>query len=481
MTLERAQQEVDLRRGQINPQYKPGYHLSVPAGWHNDPNGFGFYQGKAHLFYQFHPYDSVWGPMHWGHWISQDLVHWQDAPVAMAPDQVFDSYGCFSGTAVEKDGKMILMYTGVQPTGNPDEYYQHQCIAESADGITFDKWTDNPVISRFQLPEGASPYDFRDPKLEKTADGWRVVLASKGEKGGQLLCYTSLDLHKWTLEGVYADELADMSECPDVFELDGKNVLIVCEMGADAKRYGAPQVTLYATGHEENGRYCAERQLELVDCGLDFYAPQTMLTPDGRRVLIGWALSWSHVMPTHTLGHGWAGMMTLPRECRVDANGVLCQQPIAELQTLRRDEVHVDNAAGLVELAGKQREFEISIDMKQAQTVTLNLLETGDERFEVRYDRAAEILRVDRSRCGYPMTPDLQPEQKPWSEAKVPLKDGKLNLHVFVDVSIVEIYADEGRAAMSSLAFPKGDAYGVSLQADGEVDVCATGWTMEKA
>jgi len=218
-----------------------------------------------------------------------------------------------------------------------------------------------------------------------------------------------------------------------------------------------------------------------VDCGLDFYAPQTMLTPDGRRVLIGWALSWSHVMPTHTLGHGWAGMMTLPRECRVDANGVLCQQPIAELQTLRRDEVHVDNAAGLVELAGKQREFEISIDMKQAQTVTLNLLETGDERFEVRYDRAAEILRVDRSRCGYPMTPDLQPEQKPWSEAKVPLKDGKLNLHVFVDVSIVEIYADEGRAAMSSLAFPKGDAYGVSLQADGEVDVCATGWTMEKA
>jgi len=481
MTLERAQQEVDLRRGQINPQYKPGYHLSVPAGWHNDPNGFGYYQGKAHLFYQFHPYDSVWGPMHWGHWISEDLVHWQDAPVAMAPDQAFDSYGCFSGTAVEKDGKMILMYTGVQPTGNPDEYYQHQCIAESADGITFDKWTDNPVISRFQLPEGASPYDFRDPKLEKTADGWRVVLASKGEKGGQLLCYTSLDLHKWTLEGVYADELADMSECPDVFELDGKNVLIVCEMGADAKRYGAPQVTLYATGHEENGRYCAERQLELVDCGLDFYAPQTMLTPDGRRVLIGWALSWSHVMPTHTLGHGWAGMMTLPRECRVDANGVLCQQPIAELQTLRKDEVRVENAAGLGKLAGKQREFEISIDMKRAQTVTLNLLETGDERFEVRYDRAAEILRVDRSRCGYPMTPDLQPEQKPWSEAKVPLKDGKLNLHVFVDVSIVEIYADEGRAAMSSLAFPKGDAYGVSLQADGEVDVCATGWTMEKA
>lgn len=481
MTLERAQQEVDLRRGQINPQYKPGYHLSVPAGWHNDPNGFGFYQGKAHLFYQFHPYDSVWGPMHWGHWISQDLVHWQDAPVAMAPDQVFDDYGCFSGTSIEKDGRFYVMYTGVQTTPEKGKYYQQQCIAESTDGIHFTKWTNNPVIDRSMLPEGASIYEFRDPKVEQTADGYRVILASEGTDGGQLLAYTSKDLREWTFAGVYADHLADMSECPDVFELNGKNVLMVCEMGADAKRYGAPQVTLYATGHEENGRYCAERQLELVDCGLDFYAPQTMLTPDGRRVLIGWALSWSHVMPTHTLGHGWAGMMTLPRECHVDANGVLCQQPIAELQTLRRDEVHVDNAAGLVELAGKQREFEISIDMKQAQTVTLNLLETGDEHFEVRYDRATETLRVDRSRCGYPMTPDLQPEQKPWSEAKVPLKNGKLNLHVFVDVSIVEIYADEGRAAMSSLAFPKGDAYGVSLQADGEVDVCATGWTMEKA
>ena len=94
MTIQRAQQEMALRRKTVNPLYKPGYHLSVPAGWHNDPNGFGFFGGKAHLFYQYHPYDSVWGPMHWGHWISSDLVHWEDAPVAMAPDQTFDSFGC---------------------------------------------------------------------------------------------------------------------------------------------------------------------------------------------------------------------------------------------------------------------------------------------------------------------------------------------------------------------------------------------------
>lgn len=485
MTLECAKQELERRRPLVNPRYKPGYHQSVPAGWLNDPNGFGYFGGKYHLFYQYHPYDSVWGPMHWGHWTSKDLVRWQDAPVAMAPDQAFDDYGCFSGTSIEKDGKFYLMYTGVQTAPEQGKYYQHQCIAESADGITFDKWADNPVISRFQLPESASPYDFRDPKVEKTADGYRVILASKGAEGGQLLSYTSKDLREWTFAGVYADKLGDMSECPDVFELNGKNVVIVCEMGADAALYGAPQVTLYTSGHEQDGRFCAERPLKLVDQGLDFYAPQTMLTPDGRRVLIGWALSWSHIMPTHTLGHGWAGMMTLPRECSLDESGALCQKPLRELESLRKEQVHVENVAvkaktALEQLAGKQREFELSVDLKDAQTVTLNLLETGDERFTVSYNRASQTLRVDRSLCGYPLTADLSPEKKPWREARVPLQDGKLNLHVFVDASIVEIYADDGRAAMSSLAFPKGEMYGVSIEADDEISVCADGWTMER-
>ena len=188
-------------------------------------------------------------------------------------------------------------------------------------------------------------------------------------------------------------------------------------------------------------------------------------------------------MPTHTLGHGWAGMMTLPRECTLDANGALCQKPLRELQTLRRDEVHVENLAAhektaLECLAGKQREMDLCIDMQKAQTLCLNLMETGEERFVVSYDRQSETLRVDRSLCGYPLTKDLTPEQKPWAEAKVPLTDGKLYLHVFVDASIVEIYADEGRVAMSSLAFPKGGDYGVSLEADEAVMVNASSWTL---
>jgi len=141
----------------------------------------------------------------------------------------------------------------------------------------------------------------------------------------------------------------------------------------------------------------------------------------------------------------------------------------------------VSGKTALPQLAGKQREFQLDIDMKDARFITLNLMETDDERFTISYDRQTEILRVDRSHCGYPLTADLSPEKKPWCEAKVPLKNGKLNLHIFVDVSIVEIYADEGRTAMSSLAFPKGGAYGVSVEADGAVGVCARSWTLEKA
>ena len=103
--LIKAQEKLNSWQGHVNTEYKPKYHLSVPAGWLNDPNGFGFFQGKCHLFYQYHPYDTVWGPMHWGHWTSENLIDWEQEPVAMAPDREYDTAGCFSGTAIEDDGR----------------------------------------------------------------------------------------------------------------------------------------------------------------------------------------------------------------------------------------------------------------------------------------------------------------------------------------------------------------------------------------
>ncbi|MDD3411735.1 MAG: glycoside hydrolase family 32 protein, partial [Eubacteriales bacterium] len=200
--LQKAQATLDAARAAVNPRYRPGFHLSVPAGWMNDPNGFGLGGGRYQLFYQYHPYSTVWGPMHWGHWSSEDLLHWREEPIALAPDEAFDAAGCFSGTSLEQDGKLYLLYTGVREEAGCEKKLQQQCAAESDDCVHFEKWRDNPVIGQELLPAGASPFDFRDPKISRTETGYRAIVASKGAQGGQLLRFDSDDLHHWRYTGV---------------------------------------------------------------------------------------------------------------------------------------------------------------------------------------------------------------------------------------------------------------------------------------
>ena len=473
--LRAAQETVDTRQGSVDARYRPELHACAPVGWLNDPNGFGYFGGKAHLFYQYHPYSSAWGPMHWGHWTSEDLVHWRDEPVALAPDAPFDALGCFSGTALEAEGKLVLAYTGVC-VGKPGEPpLQQQCIAESEDGVTFTKWADNPVIRAEQLPAGASAVDFRDPKLQSVPGGYRLVMASRGQSGGELLAFTSPDLRRWSYAGTLARGLGEMCECPDVFTLDGRTVILTSLIGNHDPQLPGPQPAVYLTGREAEGCFHADAPMQALDWGPDFYAPQTMAMPDGRRILTAWANSWQTVMPTHTLGHGWAGMMTLARECSLRGNQ-LCQQPVAELGAMRRGErrmapMGIPERRPIPEWAGAGREILLTVDVRAAQTLTLWLMQTGDESLTLTWDRARGTLRADRSACGYPPTADGSPEEKPDAEAPATLRDGVLRLRVFVDRSIVEVFIGQGEATLTMLAFPKGEEYGVSLGASGDAQV----------
>ena len=156
----------------MSKSYRPKYHASVPSGWSNDPNGTIYYNGKAHLFFQHYPYKSEWGIMHWGHFTTEDLVHWDVLPVALRPDQDYEALcGCCSGSAIEKDGDLYLMYTAAQPD------LQRQCLAKSEDGgITFVKDERNPILTADMLDEEVSSFDFRDPRLFKKG-GWYYFLA----------------------------------------------------------------------------------------------------------------------------------------------------------------------------------------------------------------------------------------------------------------------------------------------------------------
>lgn len=215
---------------------RPSFHLSAPVGWINDPNGFSKFAGEYHLFYQYHPYDTKWGPMHWGHSKTKDFIKWEQLPAALAPDQVYDMGGCFSGSAVESDGKHILMYTGVLDKVQEDGSHlirQTQCIA-IGDGINYEKSDCNPAITSDSLPEGSNLEDFRDPKIWKEGDDFYVVVGSRHADGsGQILLYKSKDLREWTFVTILdrsENKIGRMWECPDFFNVDGNDIMIISPM-----------------------------------------------------------------------------------------------------------------------------------------------------------------------------------------------------------------------------------------------------------
>ena len=213
--------------------YRSQYHFSPQRAWCNDPNGMVYYKGEYHLFYQYYPYGTSWGPMHWGHQKTKDFIKWELVPCALAPDTEYDGQGCFSGSAVEHDGKHILMYTSVYDRLQEDGTHkirQTQSIA-IGDGVNYEKLSCNPVIKSDALPEGSSVVDFRDPRIWKEKDTFYSVIGSLDADGsGQLALFSSADAVKWQFKSILdanGGRYGKMWECPDFFPLDGSHVLIV--------------------------------------------------------------------------------------------------------------------------------------------------------------------------------------------------------------------------------------------------------------
>ena len=327
--------------GKIPRESRPVFHLTPLTGWMNDPNGFCYYHGQYHLFYQYNPYDTEWDAMHWGHAVSHDLLHWTYLPAALAPDAPYDSFGCFSGSAAElPDGRHLLMYTGVrQEGGDKSREFQTQCIAVG-DGTDYQKYEKNPVLDSNALPEGLSPYDFRDPKIWRTENGaYRCVVGARREdKRGVLLQYESRDGFEWRYIGVLAENdgrFGLMWECPDFFPLDGKHVLFVSpqDMLPEDFEYHNGNGTVCLTGRMDGDRFVEENN-QAIDYGIDFYAPQTFTAPDGRRILIGWMGIGDIPYSNPTTELGWQHCLTVPCEVTEGAGGKLLRNPVAELEKL---------------------------------------------------------------------------------------------------------------------------------------------------
>lgn len=481
-SIQHAAQALQLAGEHINPQYRPGYHIAAPANWINDPNGMVQFNGEYHVFYQHHPYDENWGPMHWGHVKSKDLVHWEHCPIALAPGDDCDRDGCFSGSAVDNDGELTLIYTGHHYTDRAQDLFtQNQNIAVSRDGIHFDKCGVNPVIAE---PPADSAHHFRDPKVWKHENTWYMVLGNATQDGhGRVIRYHSPDLRNWTYDGVLAASdgtLGFMWECPDFFELDGRYVLLCSPQGIEREedRY----LNLFQTGYLIGDYDYANNDFQHgefreMDHGHDFYAVQTLLDDKGRRIAIGWMDMWESNMPTKQ--HGWAGALTLPRVLRLNEAGQLLMNPVEETALLRREffslgetvavntTIPVDASAPAGESFTVEHSYKV--DMKNslleictvfdlnhssAEQVGLTLHSDAGDQTIITYDIATGKLTLDASQSGKPQD----------GVRTAPLQhDGQLTLRIFVDRSSIEIFANDGLATLTSRIYPTGTMASLEL------------------
>lgn len=451
--VQQADQAVEALFPQAGREkFRLGYHFMPRAGWMNDPNGLIHFQGEYHLFYQHHPYSGMNGPMHWGHAKSGDLIHWEHLPVALAPSEAWElaeqgGMGCWSGSAVDHDGTLTLIYTAHADGRKPEEV---QCLAESTDGVVFLKHP-RPVIAG--APEEGIA-GFRDPKVWRHGEMWYMVLGSGKAGRGRILLYQSHNLLDWEYKGVPVESdgsEGDMWECPDLFPLGDKHVLILSPMNmAQSKNW-----YMIGSMDYEAGIFTPESKGRL-DWGPDFYAAQSFPDHRGRRLVMGWMDRWGSRMSLQD--RSWYGAMTLPRELRLTEKGELVFLPVAEAEGLRGQErrwdsrVLEDGAAWIA--AGEDGQgFEWmgefcfpDTEAGELEIAMLQTEESGEETL-LRYESEPRRLVLDTCKAGIGDA-DI-------STAELPLsRGGRLRLRVYVDRSSIEVFVNDGEQVMTSRVYP---------------------------
>jgi fructan beta-fructosidase len=490
--------EAGAAAGELyHERFRPQLHFSPPTQWMNDPNGMVYVDGEYHLFYQYHPYSSRWGPMHWGHAVSGDLVHWQHLPIALYPDE----HGAiFSGSAVYD----VANASGLGTKSHPPliavfAYHSHEAerqgsIAIESEGLAYSldrgrswsKYAGNPVLANPGLRH------FRDPKVFWHAGSrrWIMVLASQDH----VKFYSSRNLRQWRFEsdfGAGQGAHGGIWECPDLFEMAIE--------GEAARRYvllssvnpGAPNGgsgTQYFVGRFDGHRFAPDERhqprpsgaAQWLDYGTDNYAGVSwsgVPAADGRRLMLGWMSNWNYAQDVPT--ERWRSAMTLPRELRLvrGARGLeLRSSPVAELKSLRvRDTtLPAGSVAVPTELidqnldAAGRLEVELTLSFEAATRVTFRIGNRLGEQLLVRIDRAHHQLELDRSAAG---VSDFNAEFTRPQTAPIDAASATLQLRMILDRSSVELFVNDGATVMTALVFPGAPYDSVVLSADRPVEL----------
>jgi beta-fructofuranosidase len=464
------------------------------CGWMNDPNGFSYFKNEYHLFYQHYPYDSVWGPMHWGHAVSSDLINWSHKKIVLKPGEEYDRNGVFSGSGIQVGNEHWLYYTGhidthldvlydEDLTKNKDaitldsEHYirQVQCLAKSVDGVNYTKYENNPVISTEQIPKGIRSEDFRDPKVWIHDETYYMVIGAKSTvEVGYVLFYRSIDGVKWEFLNQFSlgRNYGTVWECPDLFELDGKQILLFSPQ--EKPRVGNSFENVHSTmaliGRFDysTGEFTVESEQEL-DQGFDFYAPQSTLTKEGKRVVIAWMNMWDIKYPLHELEHGWNGSMTLPRELSLK-DGKLIQKPYHKIKAYQQNKVELTDfvISGDYEnssLDGTVQQIEVSFDMQSSKKFTMEFFKGESEKLSLTFDKNRNEMILNRRDSEYPI--ESLRSKNDFIRSQYMNLSNEVKVSIFLDVSSIEVFVNDGEYVFTSLFFTKELGESVLLHSEG--------------
>ena len=449
-------------------QYRPTYHFSPEWGWMNDPNGMVYKDGEWHLFYQYNPYGSFWGNMHWGHAVSKDLVNWEHLGIALAPD---DLGAIFSGSAVvDTDNTagfgrdaIVAMYTS-------DGDNQTQSIAYSLDnGRTFTKYAGNPVIMAEDTP------DFRDPKVfwDHQTRQWKVVLAA----GQEVQFYSSSNLKDWTYDSSFGLAYGNHNgvwECPDLIRLpfEGKDKWVLLLNINPGGPFGGSATQYFVGSYDGKTFKCDDLPTvtRWMDYGKDHYAAVTWSSaPDGRAVAIAWMSNWQYANSVPT--QQFRSANSVPRDLSLIRKGkevILKSTPSKEVEALRGTPVQFTLSTAPVELFDKPvkaYELVIRFSLQKKEGATFVLSNEAGEQVVFSYEAATQTFSMDRRGSGM-----VKFSKKFAAVTSAPTRvGGKMELRLLMDSASIEAFSED--FAMTNLVFPSAPYNTLRLYGNLKADV----------
>lgn len=475
-----------------NEPHRPQIHFSPAKGWMNDPNGMVYHKGTYHMFYQHYPDSTVWGPMHWGHATTRDLVHWQHRPIALYPDTL--GY-IFSGSAVAdvnntsgfgKGGKtpLVAIFTHHDPKGEKAgiDTYQNQSIAYSLDdGKTWTKYANNPVLKNPGIK------DFRDPKVMWFEAGkkWIMTLATLDH----ITFYSSRDLKNWTKESEFGKEVGahgGVWECPDLFSLDynGQRVwVLIVNLNPGGPNGGS--ATQYFTGNFDGNKFNAyQTDTRWLDYGPDEYAGITWSNTGDRKIFLGWMSNWQYanIVPTHP----WRSALTVPRDLGIEKVGdkfLVTSTPVRELAAIAGKTVTLKNINAANYDLGKSTgtitgPFKLDMTSDKIESFSFTFSNASGENVVVGYDKESNNYFIDRSRSG---KVDFEKGfAKRHTAPRFSTKE-QMDLTLIADNASVELFADNGLSVMTAIFFPNALFSNIGIRASNNFSIHSLQYTNMKS